>query len=207
MIIGVYNPAGFITFSGLVLSLAACILSFNGRFELAVVFFIFAGLCDLFDGPVARRTNSTIMEKEFGFHLDSLVDVVSFGITPGFILLHSGFNGVLDHLLIIFFCSCAVMRLAVFNTTKKNHGADIQTFIGLPVTYSALILPIVLAIGTFLDSAMYIAMVRVTLFILGCLYILRIRVPKPGGVFYIIFPLIGVLLSVFWIMMAAQGNP
>lgn len=204
MILGVYNRAGVVTFSGLILALSACILSFNGRFELAVVCFMFAGLCDLFDGLVARKTNHTAMEKEFGFHLDSLVDIVSFGVTPGIILLHAGFNDTLDHLLIVFLGCSAAMRLAFFNTTKKDHGADLRTFIGLPVTYSALVLPVVFTVGTFMDPGMYTTMVRVTLLVLSLLYVLKIPVPKPGGVFYIIFPLIGAALSVFWIIKAMQ---
>jgi CDP-diacylglycerol--serine O-phosphatidyltransferase len=207
MILGIYNPAGLVTFSGLVLSLTACILSFNSLFEPAVVCFIFAGLCDLFDGPVARRTNTTAMEKEFGFHLDSLVDVVSFGVTPGIILLHSGFNRTPDHLLIIFFCCCAVMRLAFFNATKKDHGADISFFTGLPVTYSALLLPLVFTLGSFATPAIFTAMVRLTLLLVGLLYILRIRVPKPGGVFYLVFLVLGVLLALFWTLKTVAVIP
>ena len=108
------------------------------------------------------------------------------------------------YLLIIFYCSCAVLRLAFFNATKKDHGADIRTFTGLPVTYSALVLPVVLTVGTFLDPLITISMVRMTLFILGLLYILKIQVPKPGGIFYILFPLTGVSLSVFWVIMAMR---
>lgn len=204
MILGVYNRAGAVTFSGLVLSLSACILSFNDRFELAVVCFVLAGLCDLFDGVVARKTNTTAREKEFGFHLDSLVDIVSFGVTPGIILLHSGFNGAIDHVLIAFFGCSAAMRLAFFNTTKKEQGADLRTFTGLPVTYSALILPLAFTVGTFMEPAAYILLVRVTLFVVGLLYLLNIPVPKPRGIFYALFPAVAAGLSLFWLSRAIR---
>lgn len=204
MFLGIYNRAGVVTLSGLILALSACILSYNQRFEWAVVCFMFAGICDLFDGVVARKSRLSAMEKEFGMHLDSLVDIVSFGITPGIILLHSGFNHWPDYLLTMLFCCAAVVRLAFFNASKQAQGQDPRMFTGLPVTYSALVLPLVFTLGTFISPEASTALVRFTLLLLGVLYVLKIPVPKPSGIFYVVFPSVGVVLSIFWIIRAMQ---
>ncbi len=198
--IGVYNLPLAVTVAGLFAAVAACIFSFNRMLPGAVICFILSGLCDLFDGVVARKTKLSETEKRFGLYIDSSVDAVSFGMVPVIILLHSGFNQPADHILFCFYSFSATMRLAYFNLLQHNSGnGTMRYYTGLPVTYSALFLPTVLSICTLTDKATAQLLVRLTIFLLGFFYILKVRIRKPGGIFYIIFPLTGMALIIFWL--------
>ena len=98
------------------------------------------------DGVVARtKKNRTADEKNFGIQLDSLCDVVCFGVFPAVILFFSGVNTVCGLAILIFYALCAVIRLAFFNVleTKRQvaEGGCAKGYRGLPVTSAAIILP------------------------------------------------------------------
>ncbi|QLG71204.1 hypothetical protein HG535_0B02430 [Zygotorulaspora mrakii] len=106
-------------------------------------FFIFLGMCfDFFDGRVARlRNRSSLMGQE----LDSLADLVSFGVAPASIAFAIGFQTTLDVLVLSFFVLCGLARLARFNVTvaqlPKDSGGKSKYFEGLPMpTTLALVL-------------------------------------------------------------------
>ncbi len=203
--IGIYNLPLAVTMAGLFAAVAACIFSFNSMLPWAVICFILSGLCDLFDGVVARKIKRSDTEKRFGLYIDSSVDAVNFGIVPVIILLHSGFNHTLDYILFCFYSFSATMRLAYFNLLQHNNdGSPVHHYTGLPVTYSALFLPIILSICIFTNEAMTQFLVRLTTFLLGFFFILNIKIKKPGGIFYIIFPLIGTGLIIFWLAEALK---
>ena len=81
MFIGYYNLANTVTLLGLSSAVMAVFCASQGFYKLAVVMFLFAGLCDMFDGRIARRAASGKQQREriFGIQIDSLADVVSFG--------------------------------------------------------------------------------------------------------------------------------
>ncbi len=106
----------------------AMISASRGEYGRAVLFVVCGGICDMFDGRVARATNSG---SEFGEQLDSLVDAISFGLAPAMItyfavIRHEGWSWI----LVFFFCACAVLRLARFNITQA--GEKKNWFVGLP---------------------------------------------------------------------------
>lgn len=74
----------------------------------------------MFDGMVARKMTLNEEAKLFGVQLDSIVDIVSFGVAPVMITFHLGFNSPIDYFLLIFYTCCATMRLAYFNI----HGTS-----------------------------------------------------------------------------------
>ncbi|MDR1017972.1 MAG: CDP-alcohol phosphatidyltransferase family protein [Lachnospiraceae bacterium] len=82
-VIGFYNHANFVTVFGLLLALTSCVCAFYGmNIAIIMTFFIGSGLCDLFDGVIARKLKRSDDEKAFGVELDSLCDCVSFGVAP-----------------------------------------------------------------------------------------------------------------------------
>lgn len=109
--------------------------SANGNFTEACLFIIYASLFDAVDGLAARLTNSS---SEFGVELDSLSDVISFGVAPSYLVynvyfIKLGDIGVfLSSLLMVF----AALRLARFNV--QLVGFDKDKFNGLPVPMSAM---------------------------------------------------------------------
>ena len=172
---------------GCLLSLASCYFAVTANLKLSVMMFILAGICDLFDGYVARAIRRTDEEKRFGIALDTVVDVVSFGVTP--VVIVTCVVGVPWYSLVIsaFYVAAAVVRLAYF--TASTHPDHRRWYAGLPVTYIALILPIVLLIGW---SPLILAALLVT----GVLFVVGIPIPKPRGIWYAVFPAVGVALIV-----------
>lgn len=98
-------------------------------------FFIFLGMCfDFLDGKVARlRNRSSLMGQE----LDSLADLVSFGVAPAVIAFAIGFQTTLDVLTLSYFVLCGLARLARFNVTVAQLPKDVsgksKYFEGLPM--------------------------------------------------------------------------
>jgi CDP-diacylglycerol--serine O-phosphatidyltransferase len=123
----VFLPNGFTLFN-LFCGIFAIVLSSRGNFDRAALFVIIGGIADAMDGRVARATNTG---SKFGEELDSLVDAISFGLSPALIMYFAVLNqSNWQWLLVFIFTSCAVMRLARFNVEqagrKKTH------FHGLP---------------------------------------------------------------------------
>ena len=80
--IGKWNRSVIATYVGMLFAVAAMILTMANLYGYAMMCFMAAGICDLFDGTIARMCKRTEEEKNFGIQLDSLVDVVSFIALP-----------------------------------------------------------------------------------------------------------------------------
>ncbi|GLC27355.1 CDP-alcohol phosphatidyltransferase family protein [Roseisolibacter agri] len=124
---GPWLPNGF-TLANLGFGIFAIISASHGNFETAVRCVVFGGVCDLFDGAVARATRTG---SQLGEQLDSLVDAISFGLAPAMIVYYA----VLPQrgwgwLPVFIYAASAVFRLARFNVTQA--GAAKTYFIGLP---------------------------------------------------------------------------
>lgn len=107
----------------------------------AGVAIILAAICDMIDGRVARMTGTT---SEFGAALDSLADIVSFGVAPAYLIYIWGLGGTAGDfdpwaVLAFVFVVCGALRLARFNV-QSAHGEAVDRFEGLPIPSGALIL-------------------------------------------------------------------
>lgn len=157
---------------------------FAGALVLAALVF------DVLDGRVARwrQTNSAM-----GRELDSLADIVSFGITPAVIAYGCGMQGLYDRLVLGYFVACGVSRLARYNVTaeKLSDGAGkVKYFEGTPIPTSFVLVGILMfaaradALGDHLwfgavTVAGYVLHPLVSIYaISGSLMISRIRIPK-----------------------------
>ncbi|MDR0964318.1 MAG: CDP-alcohol phosphatidyltransferase family protein [Clostridium sp.] len=198
-IIGFYNHANAVTVLGLIFALAACVCAaYHAKLAIIMTLFICSGLCDLFDGVIARKIKRTETQKAFGIQLDSLCDLASFGIAPCVIsmccLKPDGFR--VDIICYFYYILCSVVRLAYFNAVtadKENH------FTGVPITYCALFYSLLVYILSWCPLSIGEVLIPAFFAVLGTLYVLRLKIPKPGGVWYIIFPLFAILLTAaFW---------
>ncbi|MCR2807268.1 CDP-diacylglycerol--serine O-phosphatidyltransferase [Paenibacillus soyae] len=118
-----------LTVGNLFLGIIAIILVFNEKPEMAAVMVLIAMLLDGVDGRVARALNA---QSEFGKELDSLSDVISFGVAPAFIMYVVAFQDLspaLAWIVTAIFPICGALRLARFNVITSNAGY----FIGLPI--------------------------------------------------------------------------
>jgi CDP-diacylglycerol--serine O-phosphatidyltransferase len=145
---------------------------------------------DVLDGRIARwRQRSSAMGRE----LDSLADVISFGVAPAVIAYGCGMQGLYDRVVLGFFVACGVSRLARYNVTaeKLSDGGDkVKYFEGTPIPTS-LLLVVVLAVAAWqgaLHDRLWFGVVEAGGFRLhplalmfavsGSLMISRIRIPK-----------------------------
>ncbi|MFN8577878.1 MAG: CDP-alcohol phosphatidyltransferase family protein [Candidatus Sericytochromatia bacterium] len=199
MFIGVYNIPNAITLTGLMLSLMSCFLSYNNKIELAIICFMYSGICDMFDGMIARKMSLNEEAQLFGVQLDSIVDIVSFGVAPVMITFHLGFNSLIDYILLIFYTCCATMRLAYFNIHGTSGDGKIKYYTGLPVTFSAMIFPLAYITIMSGNESLYYSLIRTTFFTVAVMFILNIKIPKPGGIFYVLSPIVALFLTYFWL--------
>ncbi|MBO5869524.1 MAG: CDP-alcohol phosphatidyltransferase family protein [Clostridia bacterium] len=180
MFIGYYSLANAVTLFGLISSVTACFLAANGNFKLALYMLFLACLCDSFDGKIARATKRTPQQKYYGVQLDSLCDVISFGLTPCFIAFSFGFKGWLDVLIYGIFIVCGAIRLAYFNTlANENPGKPMKTFKGVPIPISTMVITLLFLFTTFLPASITVWIFRIALFALAIGFILNIKIKKP----------------------------
>ncbi|AEJ44952.1 CDP-diacylglycerol--serine O-phosphatidyltransferase [Alicyclobacillus acidocaldarius] len=118
-----------LTALNLVAGLSSMLILQAGRAGLSALFVVFGMIIDGLDGRVARWFRA---ESEFGRILDSLSDMVTFGVAPAMIMYHEVLKhlGILGHLVAILFPLCGALRLARFHTQRGPS----DTFIGLPIT-------------------------------------------------------------------------
>jgi len=112
----------------------------------ACALILLAFVFDVFDGRVARWRQKT---SSLGRELDSLADVISFGVAPAIIAYGAGMDGLWDRAILIYFVACGVSRLARYNITAEtlSQGSDkVKYFEGTPIP-SSLLLVIVIAIA------------------------------------------------------------
>lgn len=116
------------TIANLFLGILAILLVFDSRPDLAAMMVIIAMVTDGLDGRVARALN---VQSEFGKELDSLSDVISFGVAPAFIMYVVAFQeiGAAGWIVTAIFPICGALRLARFNVVTGTPGY----FIGLPI--------------------------------------------------------------------------
>jgi CDP-diacylglycerol---serine O-phosphatidyltransferase len=120
-------PSG-LTLGNLFFGVFAIVAASRQQFTQAGWYIVLGGICDAFDGRVARATNS---EGRFGEELDSLVDAITFGLAPAMIMYFAVLNREgWDWFWCFFFTACAVLRLARFNVSQA--GTSKEYFQGLP---------------------------------------------------------------------------
>jgi len=131
---------------GAILAAVKYVADRDERF-LAIVFGLLpvALLCDFLDGRVARwRRRQSLMGQE----LDSLADVVSFGVAPAVLAFAMGMRGLWDAVVLVYFVACGISRLARYNVTASSLSDDagkVRYFEGTPIPTS-LVLALVLFI-------------------------------------------------------------
>jgi CDP-diacylglycerol--serine O-phosphatidyltransferase len=145
---------------------------------------------DVLDGRVARWRQQT---SAMGRELDSLADIISFGVAPAAIAYGCGMQGLYDRIVLVFFVACGVSRLARFNITAEalSEGGDkVKYFEGTPIPTS-LVLVMVLAaaaaqgsigdqlwLGRLELGGFYLHPLVLLYAVSGSLMVSRIRIPK-----------------------------
>lgn len=131
---GVHLIPNILTTGNLFSGLAAVVFVFHGRFEAAAIAILIAMIFDVLDGTSARLTDST---SEFGVEYDSLSDLISFGLAPGFLIYVWALQspGMLGASIMFAYVACGALRLARFNV--EGSSGDSRFFMGLPIPAAA----------------------------------------------------------------------
>lgn len=192
--IGYYNYTVILTYIGAVFGFTGITYTFNGNFRMAIICLMVAGFCDMFDGKIASTMKRTDQEKRFGIQIDSLSDLVCFGVLPALIVWKLT-NGESIYLSIsIAYLLCALVRLAWFNVDEEerqnNEEGGRAVYLGLPVTTTALILPVATGIVQLLSLPVGKILPWVLLSV-AVLFIAPFKLKKPGLIGKIIMVVIG----------------
>jgi CDP-diacylglycerol--serine O-phosphatidyltransferase len=131
---GIFVIPSLLTLMSIFLSFYAIVSSINGNFLLAALLILAAGFFDGLDGRVARLTKTT---TRFGLELDSLADVISFGVAPALLMYLWALDalGRVGWASAFVFVSCGALRLARFNV--QTGYIDPKRFQGLPIPMAA----------------------------------------------------------------------
>jgi len=191
--LGVYNPSIILTYISVFCSLygiGMLLLPREGsvinEVVLSMILLVVAGVCDMFDGRVARLCKRTDKEKEFGVQLDSLADTVSFVVFPAVILLYVTQMHIISVVIAMFYVFAGIMRLGWFNVTaEENKGY----FFGLPVTFAALIFPAFHLVAQFAHLSVRDYVYQILYAVIAIAFIGNFKLKKPGLVFSVVMVL------------------
>lgn len=185
--IGVYDYTVIATYVALIVSVQGIFASSSGRPEVGLLCLMICGMIDTFDGKIARsKKDRTEDGKRFGIQIDSLNDLVCFGVLPAVIGFSLGMTNVLGKLVLSLFALAALIRLAYFNVLEEKRQqettADRGSYLGLPVTTVSVVMPFFYLLAEYLSFDM-ISVLSVMLLMLGVAFISPLKVRKlklPG---------------------------
>ena len=203
--IGFYDYTVVLTYLSLLSACTGIIVSLAGPGHpyIGTFFLLLCGLCDAFDGKVARRKKDrSDMEKAFGIQIDSLSDLVAFGVLPvaiGVAMLRwspimywVGANSshavfiALDAALVailILYSLAALIRLAYFNVTEeerqKTETGARKYYLGMPVTTVSIIFPFIQLLQYIIPSDVTFVYFG-TAILCGFAFLMPIQIKKPG---------------------------
>lgn len=202
--LGFYNYTVYLTYLGLISSFTGMCLAVKGSVKAAVICLLISGVCDLFDGKIARtKKDRTIEEKRFGIQIDSLCDVVCFGVFPAMLGVCIGADNAWQIAVSALFCVCGVIRLAYFNVTEEirqdQTSENRKMYSGVPITTSALLVPLLMCFAKALGAALPCAY-TVLLLVLGFFYIAPVKIPKPGKAGAAVMIVIGAAICIFTVI-------
>ena len=164
---------------GLLCALFGIYFAIEGNFSAAIIGVLWAVLFDWYDGIIARNMSGRTKEQgEFGSQLDSIIDMVSFGVLPAVLLLSYGNYSFWFMPGAFIIVATAAIRLSYFNI----YGlVDSKTYKGLALDNNVLILAFVFLFETFFTYSTFAILIYALLMILSAFNLSSISTPKFGG--------------------------
>ena len=183
-----------LTLIGVCVGLSSINFALNQRYEIAIIAILFAAIIDGLDGRIARLIRGT---SKVGKELDSLTDVISFGVAPAFIMYFWTLNtlGKIGWLLSLIYVVCVALRLARFNVSSNEESSWKDNFFeGIPSPAGGVLvlMPLILSISEFkflnLNYQIIVPIMFITISILLISKIptysfKRIAVPRSASIF------------------------
>lgn len=157
-----------LTGTNLAVGMFSMVYAIQGSFIFGAILILIAALLDRLDGKLARKIGAS---SEFGKELDSLADLVSFGVAPAIIIhqlkLHE--FGMLGTLIVVLYVLCGALRLARFNIINVQ-----DYFVGMPITVAGSLV----ALMVLLAGQISIVLIAVLLVVLSGMMVSTFKIPK-----------------------------
>lgn len=181
--LGFYDYTVVLTYISLGISILGILRAINGDFKIAIFCLALSGLCDMFDGKIARtKKDRTEDEKKFGIQIDSLCDVICFGALPIIICYCIGMRSIAGVVILILYGVASVIRLGYFNVMEEKRQSQTEEvrkyYQGLPITSMAIILPFIYLIRRYCGIH-FLFTLHAAVVMVGILFISDIKVKKP----------------------------
>lgn len=188
--LGYFNYTVIATYISVASAAVGVWLTLTGRPTAAVFCLLLSGILDMFDGKIARSCGSrTVEEKRYGIQIDSLSDLLAFGVLPAVIGYPLWRGSILYAAVCVFFMLCALIRLAYFNVSeeiRQNETEEPRRFYtGLPVTTVSFFFPLLWCFSS--SAGVYFRYIYAGALILcGALFVSKIKIFKPHGRLFIV---------------------
>lgn len=182
--IGFYDYTVILTYIGFCSGVAGIFCTLVNHVRWAVFFLALSGLCDMFDGKIARtKKNRTDDEKSFGIQIDSLSDMVCFGILPVTICFRLGMKYIYSMIILTLYALAGLIRLAYYNVTEAKRQAETdenrEYYQGLPITSMAIVLPLLFVISPLLPNYQtFLVILHILVAMVGTLFIVNFKMRK-----------------------------
>ena len=198
-----------LTIFGVCLGLSSIKFAIDLNYTMAIIAIGFAALLDTLDGRVARLIKGT---SKVGKELDSLTDIISFGVAPGFIMYFWVLNeiGKFGWMFVLIYTVCCALRLARFNLTviQDDESWKINFFEGVPSPAAAglVLLPLILSLSNLVQFTNYAILSSVAILTTSILMVSkiptyslkRILIPRHYAIFLLLGIGICVSLLIFY---------
>lgn len=201
--IGFYNYTVILTYLGLSSGVIGIMSAIEGKTTLAIICLMLSGFFDLFDGLVARTKERTTAEKRFGIQIDSLSDLICFGVLPAVIGYAVGMKEWYFYFILVLYVLCGLIRLAYFNVTEELRQDETtetrKEYEGLPITTAALIMPIVYTFNALLKEHFYLLYAGVML-LTAISFISKFKIKKfkkKGIILVLVIGLLELLMVIY----------
>ena len=182
----VNDLANLCSLAGLFSAVLAIYFAIVGNFPAAMIGLVWAVFFDWSDGNIARRMKGrTDEQRKFGGQMDSLIDIVSFGICPAVVLLSYGDFSPWFIPGAFIIAAAGVLRLSYFNV----YGlAGKSSFQGLAIDNNGILLVLIFVINSFVSASSFTLLLYITILTLAALNVAPIKTPKlsSGGWYYAI---------------------
>jgi len=198
-----------LTIFGVCLGLSSIKFAIDLNYSMAVIAIGFAAILDTLDGRVARLIKGT---SKVGKELDSLTDVISFGVAPGFVMYFWALNeiGKFGWMLVLIYTVCCALRLARFNLTtiEENESWKINFFEGVPSPAAGglVLLPLILNLSGLIEIENYALISSIVILVTSILMVSklptyslkRIVIPRNSTIFLLLGIGVYVSLLIFY---------
>lgn len=193
----VNDLANLCSLAGLLSAVLAIYFAIVGNFPAAMIGIVWAVFFDWSDGNIARRMKGrTDEQKMFGGQMDSLIDIVSFGIAPAVVLLSYGNFSPWFIPGAFIIAAAGVLRLSYFNVYGLANKA---TFSGLAIDNNGIFLVLFFAFSSLISESVFTVLLYVLIVTLAALNVAPIKTPKlSGGIWYYVIVGYTLVASLFY---------